>query len=211
MRLNGGRHDRASEREREKKHVCKGKEVRRGYKVPVIQSREKGSKREREETCILIYRRGVSVIISPSLSTARGLNRVPDSIRTLPATVIVPCKNPTLLSVPPGHLWMTACFYLCPPRLIQPPRRTSSTRLSHPFFVVCLPIGDRSRGFSPRSADCCDFRDDGGRTGVWKLILEFHSNGRGNRGRRSRFSRVFPDCRILSYTIGNFASSVGIR
>ena len=69
------------ERKREKKHVCKGKEVRRGYKVPVIQSREegegRGGEREGEETCILIYRRGVSVIISPSLSTARGQNRVP--------------------------------------------------------------------------------------------------------------------------------------
>lgn len=98
------------ERKREKKHVCKGKEVRRGYKVPVIQSRDDGEgwsgerEREGEETRILIYRRGVSVIISPSLSTARGQNRVPRSIRTLPATVIAPCKNPTLLSVPPGYL-----------------------------------------------------------------------------------------------------------
>lgn len=33
---------------------------------------ERGEEEEEGEMCILIYRRGVSVIISPSLSTAHG-------------------------------------------------------------------------------------------------------------------------------------------
>ena len=98
-----------------------------------------------EETRILIYRRGVSIIISPSLSAIRGQDRVPG----LSAPFRLPWSYRVRIYFalcPSGAPLNGRVFRLCPPRLIQPTRRVAATDTTTHALSVCLPIADRPRG-----------------------------------------------------------------
>lgn len=149
MRLNGGKQAKGRRRRlrRKREEAWKGKEARRIYRAPVIQPRvEKKEEEGRgEETRILIYRRGVSIIISPSLSSTRGQDRVPG----LSAPFRLPWSYRVRIYFalcPSGAPLNGRVFRLCPPRLIQPTRRVAATDTTTHALSVCLPIADRPRG-----------------------------------------------------------------
>lgn len=113
----------------------------------MIQPRVKKEEEEGrgEETRILIYRRGVSIIISPSLSATRGQDRVPG----LSAPFRLPWSYRVRIYFalcPSGAPLNGRVFRLCPPRLIQPTRRVAATDTTTHALSVCLPIADRPRG-----------------------------------------------------------------
>lgn len=164
--LNGGKCARRAERERErdwrdrKRDSEKGQHRRRRgrlegdfstawvqpYSFPSWGNRRRGreeeerkSERNRERVPDLIYRRGVSVIISPSLSSSRRRVQAaspPQNPRCL--TVYLhpsgyrDCGpiSPRRRSVPlaPGHPWMTAC------RFFQLPAGASHSLVSPLLF-----------------------------------------------------------------------------